>query len=152
MDKLRKIHQHHWKKSLKISKIAKVEYSVSRAVKKFLISRLIRHKFVRAEASRDILKFRVSEMPFPGVFKRFFHRGRQLVPPEYIENTLKTGSNAVEMSQVFHDIAWFEHFTDLNLFLKIYVLCHSKLANSGAYFLFAVMVEGNESSRLRMAN
>ena len=75
-----------------------------------------RHKFVRAEASRDILKFGVSEMPFPGVFKRFFHRGRQVVPPEYIENTLKTGSNAVEMLQVFHDIAWFEDFTDLNLF------------------------------------
>ena len=33
------------------------------------------HKFLRAEASRDILKFRVSEMAFPGVFKRYF-------PPE----------------------------------------------------------------------
>ena len=31
-----------------------------------------RHKFLRAEESRDILKFRVSEMPFPGVFKRYF--------------------------------------------------------------------------------
>ena len=30
------------------------------------------HKFLRAEASRDILKFRVSEMAFPGVFKRYF--------------------------------------------------------------------------------
>ena len=29
-----------------------------------------RHKFLRAEASRDILKFRVSEMAFPGVLKR----------------------------------------------------------------------------------
>ena len=34
---------------------------------------------------------------------------------EYIENTLKTGSNAIEMSQAFHDIAWFKRFTDLNL-------------------------------------
>ena len=53
----------------------------SRAVKKFSSSRLIMNsrqlwnshqmgKFLRAEASRDILKvFRVSEMPFPGVSK-----------------------------------------------------------------------------------
>ena len=51
-----------------------------RAVKKFLRSRLImssrrlwnshqRQKFLRAEASRDILKFRVLEMVFPGVFQ-----------------------------------------------------------------------------------
>ena len=32
------------------------------------------------------------------------------------QNTCKTGNNAVEMSQTFHDIAWFELFTDLNLF------------------------------------
>ena len=31
-----------------------------------------RHKFLRAETSRDILKFRFSEMAFPGVFKRYF--------------------------------------------------------------------------------
>ena len=54
-----------------------------RAVKKFSNSRLImnsrqlwnsyqRNKFLRAEASREILKFRVSEMAFPGVFKRYF--------------------------------------------------------------------------------
>ena len=54
-----------------------------RAVKKFLSRRLImngrriwnshqRNKFLRAEASRDILKFRVLEMAFPGVFKRNF--------------------------------------------------------------------------------
>ena len=50
-----------------------------RAVKKFLSSRLImnskqlwnshqRHKFLGAEASRDILKIRVSEMVFQEVF------------------------------------------------------------------------------------
>ena len=50
-----------------------------RAVKTFLSSRLImnsrqlwnlhqRHKFLRAEASRDILKFRVSDMAFPRAF------------------------------------------------------------------------------------
>ena len=54
-----------------------------RAVKKFLNSRLKmnsrrfwnsqqRHKFLRAEASRDILKIRVLEMAFPEVFKRYF--------------------------------------------------------------------------------
>ena len=31
-----------------------------------------RHKFLRAMATREILKLRVSEMPFPGVFKRQF--------------------------------------------------------------------------------
>ena len=31
-----------------------------------------RNKFLRAEASRDILKFRVSEMSFPGGLKRYF--------------------------------------------------------------------------------
>ena len=49
----------------------------------FLSSRLIRnarrlwnshqrYKFLRAEASRDILKIRVSEMAFAGVFTRHF--------------------------------------------------------------------------------
>ena len=56
---------------------------VNSAVKKFLSDRLIinsrrlwnshqRHKFWKAEATRDILKLRVSEMPFPGVLKRQF--------------------------------------------------------------------------------
>ena len=31
-------------------------------------------------------------------------------------NSCRTGNNAVEMSQVFHGIAQFERFTDLNLF------------------------------------
>ena len=55
----------------------------NRAVKTFLSSRLImngrwlwnshqRLKFLRAEASRDILKFRILEMVFAGVFKRYF--------------------------------------------------------------------------------
>ena len=35
----------------------------------------------------------------------------------FCQNTRKTaGNNAVEMSQAFHDVARFEHFTDLNLF------------------------------------
>ena len=43
--------------------------------------------------------------------------------------------------------------------IKICAQCHSKLGNGcftilfdGAYFLSAVMVEGDESGRLRMAN
>ena len=32
------------------------------------------------------------------------------------QNTHNTGNNTIEMSQVFHDIARFEHFADLNLF------------------------------------
>ena len=55
-------------------------------------------------------------MPFPGVFKRYFHCGRLVVLSEYIKSTRKTGNNAVEMSQAFHDITQFECFTDLNLF------------------------------------
>ena len=54
-----------------------------RAVREFLCTRLImnsrwlwnshqRHKFLRAEVPRNILKFRVFEMAFPEVFKRYF--------------------------------------------------------------------------------
>ena len=57
--------------------------TTARAVKKFLTSRLVmnsrqlwnshqRNKFLRAEASKDILQFRVLEMGFLGVFKRYF--------------------------------------------------------------------------------
>ena len=34
----------------------------------------------------------------------------------FYQNNCKTGNNAIEMSQPFLDIAWFERFTDLNLF------------------------------------
>ena len=44
-----------------------------------------RHKFLKAKASRDILKFRVSEMAFPGVFKRYFPP-RMLVSSEYSQH------------------------------------------------------------------
>ena len=76
----------------------------------------------------------------------------------FCQNTCKTGNNAIEMSQAFNDIAQFNHFTDLNLFknsfndiqnwetdvLQFYLMV--------LVFLSAVMVEGDESSRLRMAN
>lgn len=87
--------------------------TISRAVKKFLSSRLImntrqlwnlyqRHKFLRTEASRDVLKIRASEMAFPGVSRGIFHRGRHVVLSEYAQ---ETGNNVVEMSHAFHDIA-----------------------------------------------
>ena len=69
------------------------------------------------------------------------------------QNTHKTENNAIKMSQAFHDITQFECSTD------ICIECHSKQGNGcftilfeGAYFLLAVMVEGCESSQLRMAN
>ena len=75
----------------------------------------------------------------------------------FCQNTSKTGNNAIKMSQVFHDIARRERFAHLNLF-EICVQCHSKLGNGcfailfkGAYFLSAVMVEGDESSQLGIA-
>ena len=72
-----------------------------------------RHKFLRAEASRDIVKFRVSEMEFPGVFKGYF-------PPRtpycFVRIQARLVNNAVKISQALHDIARLERFTDLNLF------------------------------------
>ena len=97
---------------------------MTRDVKKFLSSRLIMnsrrlwnshqwHKFLRAEASRDILKVRVSAIAFPGVFKRYlFHRGRHVVLTEYTQEWEQCLRNFPRV----HDIARFERFTDLNLF------------------------------------
>ena len=50
-------------------------------------------------------------MAFPGVFKRYF----PLQMPRCFVKATKTGNDAVDVSQMFHDIAWFECFTDLNL-------------------------------------
>ena len=80
-----------------------------------------RHKFLRTEASRAILEFRVLETPFPVVFKRCFSIADTML---LCQNTCMTGNNAVEMSQVFHDMARFEHFTDLNLFKYPFNVVH----------------------------
>ena len=63
------------------------------------------------------------------------------------------------MSQAFHDIAWFKHFTDLNLLEHAFNVIQNWQTDAlqfnlfdGAYFLLAVMVEGDESSQLRVAN
>ena len=66
------------------------------------------------------------------------------------QNTRKTGNNAVKMSQTFHDTTWFERFTDLNLFNYALNVIHHHY--SMVLFLLAVMVEGDESSWLRITN
>ena len=61
---------------------------------------------------------------------------------------------AVKMSQAFHDITQFERFTDLNLFKYAFNVIQNwetdalQILFNAAYFLLAVMVEGDESSRL----
>ena len=54
-----------------------------------------RHKFLRAETSSDIFKFRVSEMAFAGVFKRYFSPRTSCL---FRQNTRKTKNDAFEMS------------------------------------------------------
>ena len=74
------------------------------------------------------------------------------------QNTRNTGNNAVEMPQAFHDIARFECFTDLNLFkyafnvIKNWETYALQFYSMVPVFLSAVIVEGDESSLLRMAN
>ena len=105
-----------------------------RAVKKLLSGRLMmnsrrlwnlhqRHKFLRAEASRNILEFRVSEKPFPAVFKRYFSTADAML---LCQNTRKTVNNAGEMFQVFHDMAPFKCFTGLNLFKCVFNVIQKK--------------------------
>ena len=95
-----------------------------RAVKKFLSSRLImnskwlwnlhqRHKFLRAKASRDILTFRVSEMAFLGVFKRFF-------PPRtpccFVRTNARLGTMSSKCPRRSKTSDGAKRSTDLNLF------------------------------------
>ena len=70
------------------------------------------HKLLRAEASRDILKFNLGNAISRGFQEVFSTADTILFRP----NTRKTGNTAVEMSHAFHDIALFKRFTDLNLF------------------------------------
>ena len=69
-----------------------------------------RHKFLRAEASKDVWKFRVfhsRKWHFQGFSRGIFHCGYHAVSSEYTQDW--------EMSKGFHDISRFKHFTDLNL-------------------------------------
>jgi len=45
-----------------------------------------RCKFLRSEASRDVLKLRVSEMAFRGVSRGIFHHGCQVAESEYMQD------------------------------------------------------------------
>ena len=62
------------------------------------------------------------------------------------------------MSQAFHNIARLEHFTGLNLFKYMFNVIQKWAMDALQFysmvliFLSAVMVEGYESSWLRMAN
>ena len=71
-----------------------------------------RHKFLRAEASRDILKFNLGNVISRGFQEAFSNADAML----FCQNTRNTGNHAVEMCQAFHDITRFERFRDLNLF------------------------------------
>ena len=107
-----------------------------------------RHKFLRATASRDILKFRVSEMVFPGVFRRYFP---PRMPCCFIRIHPKLGrmpSKCLRRSTTSHD----SNISDQSKPVEICVQCHSKLENGcftilfdAAYFLLAIMAEGDES-------
>ena len=111
-----------------------------------------RHKFLRAEAFRDVLKFIESQKwHFQEFLRGIFHCWCHVVLSEY---THHSGNIAVEMSQAFHDVT---QFKESNLFK--YALNVIQTGNrcftiifDGAYFLLAVMVGRDESSRLRMAN
>ena len=52
----------------------------------------------------------------------------------------------------FHGVGWFERFTDLNLFKYAFNVFQNwetdalQILFSGAYFLLAVMVQGDDSS------
>ena len=60
------------------------------------------------------------------------------------QNTCKTGNNAVETSQAFHDLARFESFTDLNCLnnyafniIQNWEMDALQILFNGAYFLLA---------------
>ena len=72
-----------------------------------------RHKFLRDQGSRNILKFRISKMAFSGVFKRYFPLR---MPCFFVKILRNTGNNAIEMSHAIHNIARFKRSTYLNLF------------------------------------
>ena len=54
--------------------------------------------------------------------------------------------------EAFHDVGWFERFTDLNLFKYVFNVIQNwetdalQILFNGAYFLLAVMVQGDDSS------
>ena len=106
-----------------------------------------RHKFLRAEASRNIFKFQS--------LRNGISRGI-LIPPRMPCCFVRLGTVPQKCPRRSKTSHWFE-FTDLKK--GICIQCYSKVGSeyftilfSGAYFLLAAMVEEDESSQLRMAN
>ena len=112
-----------------------------------------RHKFLRAEASSDILKFRVSEIEFSRVFKRYF----PLLTPccfVVIHPGLGTMPSKCPKCSTTLTVRTFHRSKPV----QICVQCHSKLGNrcftisfDAAYFLLVVLADEDESSQLTMA-
>ena len=117
-----------------------------------------KHKFLWAEASRDILKFRVPKLPFPGVFERYF---LLQTPCCFVRIHARLGTMPLtcpRRSKKSHGLNI--NFTDLNLFklkysfnvIQNWETNALQILFDAAHFLSAVMVEEDESSQLRMAN
>ena len=118
---------------------------------RWLWNRHQRYKFLRAEASRDILNLIKNDISTG--FQEIFSTAIQ-----FHQNTCKSGNNAVKMCQVSQHIARFECFTDLNLFKYAFNVIQNWETDVLQFylmvlnFLLAVMIEGDKSSWLRMAN
>ena len=142
-----------------------IRHSAFRTVKKFLSSRLImnsrrlwnshqRHKFLRAEASRTFWKIESQKWCFQRFLRGIFHRGRQVVSSEYTQDWEQCRRNVPGVPR--HRTVWTFYRSKP---VRICAQCHSKLANGcrtilfdGAYFLLAVMLEGDQGSRLKRTN
>ena len=92
-------------------------------------------------------------MAFPAVFKRYF---LLWTPCCFIRIHVHTKLGPMPS---IHDIARFDPFTKLSPFKYAFNVIQNWEADTSftilldcAYVLLAVMVEGHESSRLRMAN
>ena len=74
------------------------------------------------------------------------------------QNTGETRNTPSKVPQASHDVVRLERFTVLNLFKYAFNVIQNwktdalQILFDAAYFLLAVTVEGDESSRLRMAN
>ena len=114
-----------------------------------------RHKFLRAKASRDILKILESwKWHFQWFSTVIFHHTML-----FHQNTCKTaGNNTIGMSQAFHNFARFECFTQLNLFKNGFNVIQNWETYALQFYLMVpifcqqYMVEGDGSSPLKMAN
>ena len=97
-------------------------------------------------------------MPFPGVFKRYFPLQTPCCFIRIHTRIQDWERRRQKVSQAVHNIARLEHFTDLDLFKYMFNVIQKWAMDALQFysmvliFLLAVMVEGYESSWLRMAN